>query len=198
MIEIFPEIDDDYNNNVLILKGRIWTKEKIISFWNYDFLDINNKNDKNNKNKLTFKETLKLIENEFNDIFDEKFNISFNENWLIDIPFVWINKINNYKTYIYYNTKYVLIPLQDFKKNINLDLKGHKKSKLIHLMTPDEREKYFKNHNKAKEFGSEKQWNKVKNVKSTISNNDMTPAEWKWYHKQENKIYNFKNFEKLY
>jgi hypothetical protein len=150
--------------------GRLFIDEKILTFWYFP---------KNNKQ-------LKKIVNDLEE--KTKLNI-WNDEWKIEY-----NKIENdeydwgnWNPMDDENIEY--IPIKNYKK---LGKRSEKELKTPHLMTPIEKEKYFKTH-KIKGFGSDKQGNKVKGVKSTTSKNlDMTPAEWKWYHKQESLKNKFK------
>ena len=146
------------------LHGRIWTNEKIISFWDYDFADFVDvqKGDEithesiSKFNDLTFRETLELIQNTFNDIVDNakelefysdnlhekilKEKIDFNDNWLIDIPVLWSNEYDN--NYVAYRLKYSLITLDKFEKVglKNIDTKGSEEARAIHLLSYAEKQ----------------------------------------------------------
>lgn len=212
--------DEDY------IEGRLWIYEKIISFWNYDFNDLTMKlpNVKHiidyKKNKLNFRETLKLIENDFNkqkhkDYVGNKLDIkkiSIDDSWLIDVPLGWIDgeetKVNvengfhkledfedQYPAYIYYKNRYVLLPLKEFEKRVNINNSEIENAKKIHMMNWKEKEEYYKKNGKPKGFGSDAKWNKVKGVKSLSSDNEMTPTEWEYWHKRENKEYLIKSFK---
>ena len=144
------------------IEGRIWLNRFVLSFWNYDFADINAKEDGrgamtigNKKNTLTFRETLNLLQEEFNK--QHRKNIDFSmSRWRIDVP---VQKLNfDYKdkdTYEYYATTYQLIPFKEFEKGVLIDTEGHEESKKIHLMDYKEREEYWKNKEKPK-VGSSK------------------------------------------
>jgi hypothetical protein len=134
-------------------------ERKYISFWEYP----------ETYEKLL--EIIKDIEISYEMIFNEKLNILKNKKeWIIE----------NYE-----NHKNKIIPLIDFKGDATKY--SEKELKIPHLMTPIEKEKYYKTHNKVKGFGSEKSA-KIK------------PIEWRnalgrW--RGESKIQKYNNFKMI-
>lgn len=134
------------------LKGRIWINEKIISFWNYDFADLIDIEEKKLKfenitesNTLTFMETIKIIEDSFNELVDNNRKLTDEEKednpnlrgeWLyhkdnshkekldkkIHIDNSWFIDVpvkwfgDEGENYEVYDIKYSLLPLNKFIK----------------------------------------------------------------------------------
>jgi hypothetical protein len=171
------------NRKFLKFCGRLWINSKIISFWDFP------------KNYNELRNVLNDIEISFNLKNNEELKIT--NDWLIEIIFD-NNKqiINKYKFWGPSNMlgdgRYInnskLIKISDY---IGSNKRTEEEMKIVHNLSWNEKEKLKKQGKlKYNGFGSEKQWNKVKGVKSTTSNNDMTPAEWEWYHKQESIFFN--------
>ena len=131
-------------------EGRIWIDRKIISFWYFNFSDMESKEmSRNHRTEdtsvFTFRETLDIIEKKFNKRHDDK--ISFKENWMIDVPYEWIE--TDIKPYTEYNTKYVLMPITEFETSTLKDVKKEdvEYAKKIHMMSWEEKQKW-QNKNK--------------------------------------------------
>jgi len=190
----------DYN----YIEGRLWLDEKIISFWVYDFSDIQMNARPNdykkgfwNDNQLSFKESLEIIQDSFNSNFAyEPINLF---NWNIDIPIENVNdndnrKVFNDNTYTYYSIRFKVISVKEFMKDMKVDNSGLAAAKQIHLMNAEEKEEYYKKHGKPKGFGSDKQWKNLKGVKSLTSDYNMTVAQKNFHYKKESMKY-LKYFE---
>ncbi len=86
----------------------------------------------------------------------------------------------------------VFMPIKDYMNN-TYDAKTDDKAYNAHLLNWKEKENYYKNH-KPKGFGSDKKWDKLKGVKSMSSENEMTAAQWEYWHKRESNMMKFDEF----
>jgi len=183
--EMYNNLKSEYETPLKI-RGRIWVDRKLISFWDYDFSDINIDSSKSihlhaveKNNTLTFRETLKLIENEFN---VEHENIHFDEEWLIDVPVDFTNVSKD--TYTVYDNTYTLMSLDEFEKGVDIDTSGLDNAANIHLMDQKQREEYYKKHGRPKGWGSDKS----KPV-------EFTHALGKWRGESMKYLKSFENFD---
>jgi len=163
-----PNSDAD-NAYLGYIPGRIWTKQKIIAFWHHNFSDLKvganfSHHMFNNDSPLTFKQSLKLIEEKFNsrkkyqsdDKEIEIEDIHFDKTWLIDVPIGHYEKDDeNYENiedgdvdkdnniYYYYNNIYTLVPLDEFIET-KIDVSGLDQAKEIHLLSPEQKRRALK------------------------------------------------------
>jgi len=188
-------------------RGRIWTDSKIISFWKYNFSDIEdsypevNHHDLKITNKLTFREMLKFISDEFNKTHDLKINI--NDEWLIDVPIKWTDgDVKPKFIYNYYKNQYAVVTLKDFEQGIIIDDESLGQAEIIHNLDVKDKEDYYKKHGKPKGWGSDLKikknpldWEQAKrtsenmNIKNWQSFNESTNGKIKMIIEEEDLDY---------
>jgi len=194
--------------------GRIWVDKKIISFWE---LETNNLEHILKLIQNEYNDKVEEI-NRFSDITKINF---FDGEWKIDLHKTGTWRKNTFNKNVDFNldklthTEYkipiseyfrrgdsgYLVSLLDFLKTTNGEVVINKDEKAYqqHLLSWKEREN-LKKQGKLVEprgFGSDKQSNKVKGVKSLSGDREMTPAQWNHHKKQESVIQSFESYKIL-
>jgi len=166
--------DWGFGRKDMTFAGRLWVEEQVISFWEYPD---------------DYKELIDCLE----DIEEKEDCLAGTDwdEWNIEVIMSGDEQIiNKYKYWgdseIDGDQRYiddsVIIKVADYKGS---GKRSKEELETPHLMSPEEKEAFWKNHGKPRGMGSDKQWDKVKGAKSLTSDREMTPAQWNYHKKQE-------------